>query len=211
MIRDGENDADEARGRTREKREGRQRPRKGGCLIHSNTAQKSMVCLSVYRARDPSHTHPFWEFDSDPSLACLAQRAAAPPSGMATLSRLSLSTTPGSSAAQGSWNCRAPFISQWSDTACTRLDAPLGGTYTVLACSRSYISALLHQQREGPRLPILACLSATQEMSHPAQRERAQRDHPSHDTHLLTSPTSMEVYTQSRTARALKFVCSPAA
>lgn len=47
MIRDGENDADEARGRTREKREGRQRPRKGGCLIHSNTAQKSMVCLSV--------------------------------------------------------------------------------------------------------------------------------------------------------------------
>lgn len=161
--------------------------------------------------KDPSHTHPFWEFDSDPSLACLAQRAAAPPSGMATLSRLSLSTTPGSSAAQGSWNCRTPFISQWSDTACTRLDAPLGGIYTVLACSRSYISALLHQQREGPRLPILACLSATQEMSHPAQRERAQRDHPSHDTHLLTSPTSIEVYTQSRTARALKFVCSPAA
>lgn len=56
MIRDGENDADEARGRTREKREGRQRPRKGGCL---NTAQKPMACLSVYRARDRKGPFPY--------------------------------------------------------------------------------------------------------------------------------------------------------
>lgn len=53
--------------------------RKRGRLIHpfiqTQHSTESVVCLStrVRDRKDPSHTHPYWGVDSDPSLACLAQ------------------------------------------------------------------------------------------------------------------------------------------
>lgn len=66
MIRDGENDADEDRNRTREKREGRHRPGKGGLFNpfkHSIEVYGLFVRLPCAgrTGKDPYHTHPFWE------------------------------------------------------------------------------------------------------------------------------------------------------